>query len=70
MHTLQLILRGSPNSGRKSATDGSHLRMTSMRVGRCAHTFSNGGLIVLRVSSHSGTGRFLLRMKSGLNSFD
>ena len=35
-----------------------------------AHTFSNGTLIALRFSSHSGTGRFLERMKSGLNSFD
>jgi hypothetical protein len=34
------------------------------------HTFSNGTLIALRCSSHSGTGRFLERMKSGLNSFD
>ena len=34
------------------------------------HTFSNGTLIALRRSSHSGAGRFLERMKSGLNSFD
>src|ERR1700716_2469218 len=34
------------------------------------HTFSNGTSILLRCSSHSGTGRFLERMKSGLNSFD
>ena len=35
-----------------------------------AHTFSNGTSILLRFSSHSGTGRFFERMKSGLNSFD
>ena len=34
------------------------------------HTFSNGTSILLRFSSHSGTGRFFERMKSGLNSFD
>src|ERR1700682_2648036 len=34
------------------------------------HTFSNGTSILLRLSSHSGTGRFFARMKSGLNSFD
>jgi hypothetical protein len=35
-----------------------------------AHTFSNGNSILLRFSSHSGTGRFFERMKAGLNSFD
>ena len=35
-----------------------------------AHTFSNGTSILLRFSSHSGTGRFFERMNSGLNSFD
>ncbi len=34
------------------------------------YTFSNGTLIALFFSSHSGTGRFLLRMKAGLNSLD
>jgi hypothetical protein len=42
----------------------------SITQGRSYHTFSNGTLIVLRFSSHSGTGRFLERMKSGLNSLD
>jgi hypothetical protein len=43
--------------------------MTAKQVA-APHTFSNGGSIVLRFSSHAGTGRFLERMKSGLNSFD
>jgi hypothetical protein len=34
------------------------------------YTFSNGTLMLLRFSSHAGTGRFFERMKSGLNSFD
>jgi hypothetical protein len=34
------------------------------------HTFSNGTLMAVLRSSHSGTGRFLERMKAGLNSFD
>jgi hypothetical protein len=34
------------------------------------HTFSNGTWMSLFLSSHSGTGRFLLRMKAGLKSFD
>ena len=34
------------------------------------HTFSNGKLILLRFSIHSGTGRFFERMKSGLKSLD
>jgi hypothetical protein len=37
---------------------------------RPAHTFSNGNSILLRFSSHSGTGKFFERMKAGLNSFD
>ena len=44
--------------------------MTHFGYAGTAHTFSNGTLIALRLSSHSGTGRFLERMKSGLNSFD
>ena len=35
-----------------------------------AHTFSNGTAISVLASSHSGTGRFFVRIKSGLNSFD
>ncbi len=35
-----------------------------------AHTFSNGKSMLLRFSSHAGTGRFFERMNSGLNSFD
>jgi hypothetical protein len=31
---------------------------------------TNGTLNALRLSSHSGTGRFFERMKAGLNSFD
>jgi hypothetical protein len=34
------------------------------------YTFSNGTLIAVLRSSHAGTGRFLERMNSGLNSFD
>ena len=34
------------------------------------HTCSNGTAMLGLVSSHSGTGRFFERMKSGLNSFD
>ena len=42
------------------------------RKGAFAHptNYSNGTLMLLFCSSHSGTGRFLLRMNSGLNSFD
>jgi hypothetical protein len=35
-----------------------------------AYTFSNGSSISLCFSSQGGTGRFLPRMNSGLNSFD
>jgi hypothetical protein len=34
------------------------------------HTFSNGTLIAVVFSIHSGTGRFFERMNAGLNSFD
>ena len=44
--------------------------MTVIDTTRGYHTSSKGTAIVLRFSSHSGTGRFLPRMKSGLNSFD
>ena len=46
------------------------LRYARIRDVRAPHTFSNGTSILLRFSSHSGTGRFFERMKSGLNSFD
>jgi hypothetical protein len=41
-----------------------------LRMRSAPYTFSNGKSIWLRFSSHSGTGRFFERMKSGLNSFD
>ena len=46
--------------------------LLTMRGGCCApsHTFSNGRSTFGRLSSHSGTGKFLARMKAGLNSFD
>ena len=42
------------------------------RTDECSppYTFSNGTSILLRFSSHAGTGRFFERMNSGLNSFD
>jgi hypothetical protein len=39
-------------------------------VWQLAQTYSNGSSIVLRFSSHSGTGKFFERMNAGLNSFD
>ncbi len=39
-------------------------------TGRTNYSVSNGTLILLFFSSHSGTGNFFERMKSGLNSLD
>jgi hypothetical protein len=46
------------------------LAMTDEAKAAPTHTFSNGTSILLRFSSHAGTGRFFERMNSGLNSFD
>ena len=57
----------------RSGTSEWRIGKSSIRYslfGYVAHTFSNGTSILLRFSSHSGTGRFFERMKSGLNSFD
>jgi general L-amino acid transport system ATP-binding protein len=43
---------------------------TKLFLSQILHTFSNGTSILLRFSSHAGTGRFFERMNSGLNSFD
>jgi hypothetical protein len=53
----------------KTWMPGTRPGMTSLAI-RPDHTFSNGTSILLCFSSHSGTGRFFERMKSGLNSFD
>src|SRR5262245_3951761 len=44
--------------------------LTKQAVRRHRQVFSNGGLMSDLRSSHSGTGNFLERRKSGLNSFD
>ena len=58
--------RSASRVRRDQDSEGGRFRNCSTRN----HTFSNGTSILLCCSSHFGTGRFLERMNSGLNSFD